>query len=243
MAVESADPERSAARAEALLAPRLPRHRQPGEADLAAVAAPDGTAVFVLGAQDWFADFVALDPAGIDAPGWVEGIDHVALDHPLDSFDEAVLFYRSVLGLEPRAELELAGPDGLVHSRALTGGGVRLAVSVQPAHGLQHVAFACPDVLAAARGMAERGVPPLPMPDNYYDDLAARTELDPELVETLSELGVLYDRDDAGGELLHCFTATVGGRLFFELVQRCGGYEGFGAANSPIRMAAQRVTA
>ncbi len=33
----------------------------------------------------------------------------------------------------------------------------------------------------------------------------------------------------------------IGGRLFFEVVQRHGGYAGYGAANAPIRMAAQRT--
>jgi 4-hydroxyphenylpyruvate dioxygenase len=56
----------------------------------------------------------------------------------------------------------------------------------------------------------------------------------------MRELGVLYDRDDRG-ELLHCYTPVVGGRLFFELVQRIGGYDGYGAANAPVRMAAQRA--
>ena len=46
LAVESADPAGSAQRAERLLAPVLPRIRQPEEADLSSVAAPDGTAVF-----------------------------------------------------------------------------------------------------------------------------------------------------------------------------------------------------
>jgi 4-hydroxyphenylpyruvate dioxygenase len=30
------------------------------------------------------------------------------------------------------------------------------------------------------------------------------------------------------------------GRVFFELVQRDGGYRGYGAQNAPVRMAAQR---
>src|SRR4029450_11873568 len=46
LAVESSDPARSARRAERLLAPVLPRIRQPEEAELSSVAAPDGTAVF-----------------------------------------------------------------------------------------------------------------------------------------------------------------------------------------------------
>jgi 4-hydroxyphenylpyruvate dioxygenase len=79
------------------------------------------------------------------------------------------------------------------------------------------------------------------MPDNYYDDLAARLELDPALLEALREHGLLYDR--AGdGELLHFYTARIGGRVFFEVLERRGGYDGYGAVNSPVRMAAQRAT-
>ncbi len=86
---------------------------------------------------------------------------------------------------------------------------------------LQHVAFACADALAAARAMRERGVPLLAVPSNYYDDLEARLEHRPA---PLRELGVLYDRTPDGGELLHFYTARVGGRVFFEVLERRGGY-------------------
>ena len=52
-------------------------------------------------------------------------------------------------------------------------------------------------------------------------------------------LGVLYDRD-ADGEFLHFYTEILGGRVFFEVVQRIGAYAGYGEANSPVRMAAHR---
>src|SRR6185312_16554140 len=119
IAVETGDPPAAAARAEALLAPILDRRRGPGEADLAAVAAPDGTSVFFCRTDDrgqngWRHDFAPLEPAaGDDEPALLERVDHVALAQPFDFFDEAVLFYRSVLGLEPRDSLELATPDGL----------------------------------------------------------------------------------------------------------------------------------
>ncbi len=156
IAVESADPAAAAARAEALLAPILSRHRGPGEADLAAIAAPDGTSVFFCRTDDgggggWRQDFVPLEPLGATHEALVEGVDHVALAQPFDYFDEAVLFYRSVLGLEPRESLELAAPDGLVRSRAVTSadGSVRLALNVPvlaadtgAATALQHIAFA-----------------------------------------------------------------------------------------------------
>ncbi len=108
-----------------------------------------------------------LEPLGATHEALVEGVDHVALAQPFDSFDEAVLFYRSVLGLEPRESLELAAPDGLVRSRAVTSadGSVRFALNVPvlaagtgAATALQHVAFASRDALAAARahGRARR---------------------------------------------------------------------------------------
>jgi 4-hydroxyphenylpyruvate dioxygenase len=103
---------------------------------------------------------------------------------------------------------------------------------------LQHVAFACDDVFATARAMRDRGVPLLAIPDNYYEDLAARTELAPEAIERMRDLGVLYDAGERG-ELLHVYTAMAGESLFFEVLERRGGYEGYGAANSPVRMSAQ----
>lgn len=47
---------------------------------------------------------------------------------------------------------------------------------------------------------------------------------------------MLYDRDERGGEFLHFYTVMLGRRLFFEVVQRTGGY---GAPSTPVRMAAQ----
>jgi 4-hydroxyphenylpyruvate dioxygenase len=253
LAVESVDPEASAHRAELLFAPILARQRASDEAELAAVAAPDGTSVFFCRSDErpevrgWLQDFETL-AGGERASVGLETIDHITLAQPFDYFDEAVLFYRSVLGLEPGGSLELSAPTGLVRSQAVTNADrtVRLALNVpvlaggrSVAAGLQHIAFACPDVLAVAARMREAGFAPLAIPANYYADLAARVDPAPQLVESMRELGVLYDRD-AGGEFLHFYTPTIGDRLFFEVVERRGGYDGYAAANAPIRMAAQR---
>ncbi len=56
----------------------------------------------------------------------------------------------------------------------------------------------------------------------------------------MHELGLLYDRE-AGGEFVHFYPATVG-EVFFEVVQRRGGYDGYGAANAPVRLAAQHAS-
>ncbi|MEV8310840.1 TIM barrel protein [Streptomyces flavidovirens] len=248
--LESPDPALSAERAKALLSPVLPRHRAPGEAPLEAVAAPDGTELFFCdaGRPTWREDFDAVTPP----VGHIGRIDHVALSHPWDQFDEAALFYRSVLGLRPHESVEVADPYGLLRSRAMSNaaGTVRLALNIAHvgARGLpgQHIALADDDIVATARRL--RALPDdvlLPIPDNYYDDLRARFDLGEERHRELRELGLMYDRaddDGGGGEFLHLYTVTVG-RVFFEIVQRVGGYRGFGMANTPVRLAAQHAPA
>ena len=232
IALESTDPGRSAARAEAF-------------------AAPDGTQIFFArtGPDGWPADFL---PTGNEpGPGaGITGVDHVALTQPFDSFDEAGLFYRSVLGLDPETVTEYAAPFGLVRSRAVTGPdrAVRLALSVsllrrgEWAPGVpapQHIAFASDDVVATARALRAAGAPLLAVPGNYHDDLAARLDLDPDLLAAMRECGLFYD-EDGHGSYLQLFTEVLGSRVFFEVVQRVDGYVGYGSVNAPVRMAAHR---
>ncbi|MGY6653408.1 bifunctional sugar phosphate isomerase/epimerase/4-hydroxyphenylpyruvate dioxygenase family protein [Amycolatopsis sp. TRM77291] len=244
LGLTSANPAGSARRAEDLLAPVLPREHGPDEADLSAVAAPDGTEVFFCGNGEWLRDFV---PTGAAPSGTgITGIDHVALTQPFDHFDEATLFYRSVLGLEPEPVSEFAAPFGLVRSRAVGNRDVRLTLDSALvrrggwAPGVpspQHIALACDDAIAVARAMREAGAPLLSIPGNYYDDLDARFDL--PFSAALRENSVLYDRDSSG-EFLHFCTELVGSRVFFEVVQRIGGYHGYGVVNTPVYMTAHR---
>ncbi|MGY1824582.1 bifunctional sugar phosphate isomerase/epimerase/4-hydroxyphenylpyruvate dioxygenase family protein [Geodermatophilus sp. SYSU D00079] len=251
LGLESADPGRSAARAEAMSAPVLPRTRGAVEAELSAVAAPDGTQVFFTRTvpDGWPADFLPTGSAAGAGSG-ITRVDHVGLAQPFDAFDEAGLFYRAVLGLEPQEVTELAAPFGLVRTRAVTGPGrtVRLALSASTlrrggwAPGVpepQYVAFATDDIVATARALHAAGAPLLPVPANYADDLDARLDLAPELLAAIREHGLLYEEDAAGG-YLHLVTEVLGDRVFFEVVQRLGGYDGYGTADAPVRMAAHR---
>jgi len=77
----------------------------------------------------------------------------------------------------------------------------------------------------------------LTIPENYYEDVESRYELDPALLKAMRENGILYDRDDAG-EFFQVYTHAFEERFFFEIVQRRG-YRGFGAPNAGIRLAAQ----
>lgn len=251
-AVETADPAASARRAGRLCAPPLPRTTGPGEADLAEICAPDGTSVFLCRTSDsdsWAHDFVAVDEPSAAGTG-ITGIDHIGLTQPYDAFDEAVLFHHAVLGLDTIADGEYAAPFGLVRSRALADRGrrVRIALTVSllrrgewsPAVAdPQYVALACDDVLATAAAARAAGVPLLPVPGNYHDDLAARLELPDATIDAYRELGVLHERDDDGDYLQVC-TELLGGRLFLALVQRTGTHDGHGWADAPVRMAAHR---
>ncbi|WUD77198.1 sugar phosphate isomerase/epimerase and 4-hydroxyphenylpyruvate domain-containing protein [Streptomyces sp. NBC_00510] len=246
--LETPDPARAAQRAEAMLAPVLPRRRAPEDAPLDAVAAPDGTELFFAatdpaGTDGWLADFPPLHAVEDKGTG-IQRIDHLALTQPWHRFDEAALFHRGVLGLHPQESIDVADPYGLLRSRAVTttDGTVRIVLSVGPtpaddrtAHA-QHIALGTDDLLATAHHIRAAGGRLLAVPANYYDDLAARFGLSPDELAAYRELGILYDRD-AHGTFLHCYTETVG-RVFFEIVQR-DAYRGYGAPNAPIRLAAQ----
>lgn len=229
----------------------MPREHGPAEAELAAVTAPDGTAVFfcrsganAAGGADWTGDFVRTGERA--EPIGVTGIDHVGLAQPFDHFDEATLFYRAVLGLEPAVTGGFAAPFGMVRSRAVTDEHrtVRLALTVsllrrgQWAPGVsepQYVALAVDDVVTAATAARAAGATLLAIPDNYYADLDARTALP----AAYRELGVLHEQTRDGSYLQVC-TEVLGGRVFIALVQRTGHHDGCGWADAPVRMAAHR---
>lgn len=245
-----ADSDPAAERAAQLMAPPVYRRAYAGEQALRAFASPDGTEVFLSHAADWIPEFAGgLASGGDDSgPGREEEIhiDHVNLVQPWQSYDEAVLFYNSVLSLAPQPAEEVASPSGLVRSQVMRSpaNGVRLPLNLLPTgqptgpqgHA-QHVAIACHDLIGVVAAARARGLRPLKVPGNYYDDLEARFGLDEDFLATVRELDLLYDRD-AGGEYLHCYTETVG-EVFFELVERLGSYNGYGAGNAPVRLASQ----
>ena len=257
MALRVDDTARTLARAAALLCPPWQEPVGAGERRIPAVRAPDGTLIHLVqpdphGRSIWQDDF-QLDAAAEAAGEGVLAIDHVAQALPPGRMDSFVLFYRAVFGLRPEQLFELPDPFGLIRSRAMTStdNSVRLPlnisesgktatgrfVSAYAGAGVHHIAFACADIARTAAALRARGAPMLPIPANYYDDLAARWGLDDAALAELRSLGLLYDRDD-GGAFCHVYTDPFDDRFFFELVQR-DGYQGFGAANAAVRMAAQ----
>jgi 4-hydroxyphenylpyruvate dioxygenase len=253
------DPGSAARRATALRARLVPRHRKWDEADFTGIEAPDGLEVFLCerdaGDGSWLDDF---DPCPGESPFQAKtrltGIDHVCLEQPLTFVPETVLFYRSVLGLEPQRTQELASPYGLVKSQALAGGTdseggdgetVRFVINAPALGGgragprpAQHVAIRSSDIAATARAVSAQGLAVLAIPGNYYEDLSARHALDEASLGLYRRYNILYDEDCAGHAFRHFFVALPQGRVLFEIVDREPGYEGYGAGNAVVRMTA-----
>ncbi|KVE37624.1 bifunctional sugar phosphate isomerase/epimerase/4-hydroxyphenylpyruvate dioxygenase family protein [Burkholderia sp. BDU5] len=232
----------------------------PNERELQSVRAPDGSLEYFVdeapGAPTLYeSDFVLTDVDGPSEVGPLAGIDHVCLTLPADALDTWVLFFKTAFGFEAERNWLVPDPYGLVRSRAVRSpdGSVRIALNasvdrhtavVESLHryrgtGLNHVAFRTGDIVAAIGEFAADGVPFLRIPRNYYDDLAARYALPDDTIEMLSRHHLLYDRNETGGEFLHAYTELVDNRFSFEIVERRGGYDGYGAANAAVRLAAQ----
>jgi 4-hydroxyphenylpyruvate dioxygenase len=267
MAIRVDDTARTLERARTLLCPEWQESIGAGERRIPAVRAPDGTLVYLVqpetdGRSFWEDDFKLLPPngeppngelAGGDPAGLAE-IDHVVLALPSGRMATFVLFWRSLFGLVPQPQLDTPDPYGLVQSRALVSANGKLRmvlnasesratttgrfVSAYAGAGVHHVAFSTPDIVSTAEVFAARRAPLLAMPSNYFDDLSARWGLDDATLTALQRHELLYDRDGAG-EFWHLYTDAFHDRFFFEAVQRGGGYAGFGAANAPVRAAAQ----
>ncbi|HET8993088.1 MULTISPECIES: bifunctional sugar phosphate isomerase/epimerase/4-hydroxyphenylpyruvate dioxygenase family protein [unclassified Rhodococcus (in: high G+C Gram-positive bacteria)] len=238
-----------AQRAGALLWPTVDKTRGEGEAGLPGITSPSGLHVFVSaepGApDDWQTDFV---PTAEQSDGGWLGLDHVDVTVPEDELNQEISFFRTLFALEPENPEEYIQPHGRLRIRALraAAGNLRVALNVSDSgpdaatrYGITQLAFATSDVVAEVRRARSNGVEFLRPPDNYYVDLDARFVLEPGLLDTLREHGLLYDRV-GDGELLHAYTLPVPGGFQVELLERRGGYDGYGASNTHVRLAAPR---
>ena len=227
----------------------------PDEYRMPALRSPDGSLLHLVEpSYDPRQDFIADRPTSDPGAGLTR-VDHIGRAVPGAQLDSWLLFYRALLGLTPDASWDLPDPHGLVHSRALAdkarhvrfplafSEGARTVVAKAltsfAGSGVKQIAFATDDIFTAVATMQQRGARLLPIPANYYDELRAVSGLDAATVERMAAGNILYDADGHGGGFLHAYTETFHDRFFFEVVQRTGGYDQYGAANAPVRMAAQ----
>jgi 4-hydroxyphenylpyruvate dioxygenase len=234
----------------------MPR-AEPGELMIPALLGVGGSLLYLMetGTEGdiWEREFETAH-AGAHAPGaGLLRVDHIAQTMHYEEMLSWLLYYASLFELSNAPAVQVADPLGLVQSQAIESpeGGLRLTLNgslsnqtlsarfMQGFHGagVQHIALVTTDIFASARRLKELGLATLPIPRNYYDDLEARFELEPQRIERLAGLDILYDRD-AEGEYFQFYSRAFAKRFFFEIVERRG-YRAYGAANAPIRLAAQ----
>jgi 4-hydroxyphenylpyruvate dioxygenase len=232
---------------------------QTGETDIPAVRGLGGSLLYLIDdktdlGRHWEIDFDTLpdNPAGSADAGLV-AFDHIAQSMQYEEMLTWLLFYASLIEVRKTPVQDVLDPGGIVHSQVIEtpDGTFRLALNASLSRrtqssrflterfgsGVQHIAFATNDIFATVERLRAAGVEFLSIPKNYYDDLEARIDLPPDALERLRANDVLYDRQGMG-EYFQIYTETFDGGFFFEIVERRA-YPGFGAANAPIRLAAQ----
>jgi 4-hydroxyphenylpyruvate dioxygenase len=253
IAIDVDDAGKTMARAEALKAHTFYSPVGLGELEIPAIRGVGGSLLYFLetAGKNWDTDFEALrSDAATDR---LVSVDHISQSMPYDEMLSWLLFYTGILDLQRLPQMEIADPVGLVQSQALTNGdqGLRVILNGSSAtrtlssrfineffgSGVQHIAFSCTDIFATVADMRSRGADFLKIPDNYYDDIEAKYDLDAATMAALRDNQILYDRE-GDGEFFQIYTHTFDERFFFEVVQRRN-YQGFGAANAAVRLAAQ----
>ncbi|MGH1368346.1 MAG: bifunctional sugar phosphate isomerase/epimerase/4-hydroxyphenylpyruvate dioxygenase family protein [Maritimibacter sp.] len=243
-------------RAEQLGAQPFSQALVPGQVDIPAIKGLGGSILHVLDkghANVWEAEFGASGPAPKGAG--LTTVDHIAQTMSYDEMLSWSLFYTTLFTMHKAPMVDVIDPDGLVRSSAISAqdGAFRITLNGAETHRtlagsfladsfgapVQHVAFACDNIFETADSLAKSGFEPLEMPANYYDDLAVRFALSDDEIKRLKTGNILFDRDENGG-FYQLYSKPFAGGMFFEIVSRAAGYEGFGAPNAPFRIAAQK---
>ncbi len=188
---------------------------------------------------------------GPGAPFFTE-IDHCVGNVELGRMDEWVEFYHRVLGFTNMKEFvgdDIATEYSALMSKVVADGSRKVKFPInEPAvgkrksqideylefyggPGVQHIALATDDIVAAVRGMRAAGVSFLETPGSYHDTLGEWVGDTRVPLDELREQGILADRDE-DGYLLQIFTGPAQDRptVFFELIERHGS-QGFGKGN------------
>ena len=235
IAIDVDDAGKTMARAEALKAHTFYSPVGPGELEIPAIRGVGGSLLYFLetAGKNWDTDFEALrSDAATDR---LMAVDHISQSMPYDEMLSWLLFYTGILDLQRLPQMEIADPVGLVQSQALINGnqGLRVILNGSSAtrtlssrfineffgSGVQHIAFSCTDIFATVADMRARGADFLKIPDNYYDDIEAKYDLDAATMAALRDNQILYDRE-GDGEFFQIYTHTFDERFFFEIVQR-----------------------
>ena len=254
------DARATVVRATALGAEVFEQAPGPGELAIPAIRGVGGGIIYFIDATSdlakvWDIEFEPVEDETARVDVGLAAVDHVAQTMAYEEMLSWVLFYTAIFRTRKTPMVDIVDPAGLVRSQAIGNGDGSLRLTLNGAEnrrtlaghfiaesfgsGIQHLAFRTDDIFAAAAALRRNGLEPLAISRNYYDDLEARFGLEPELADRLRAENILYDRDGTA-EYFQIYSPMFGEGFFFEIVERRGGYSGYGGPNAPFRIAAQK---
>lgn len=259
MGLRVRDADQTVKRALMLGAPAFSQPVGSGELDIPAIKGVGGSVVHFIDEKSdlhrvWDIEFDPVPKTDAPQPAGLRRIDHVAQTMRYQDMQSWLTYYLTTFQMEKADVVDVVDPSGLILSQALSSpeGEVRLNLNGAGERrtfagaflregfgaGVQHIAFATDDIFETSAQLAASGFERLRIAANYYDDLKVRFDLKDDLVDELRAGNILYDRE-ARGEYFQIYSTAFWGGFFFEIVDRRGGYDGYGARNAPIRLAAQ----
>jgi 4-hydroxyphenylpyruvate dioxygenase len=196
--------------------------------------------------------FVSVAPHYAPSEVGLKYVDHCVGNVELGKMNEWVDFYSHVMGFRNLLTFDdktISTEYSSLMSKVMANGNDRIKFPInEPARGkkksqideyldfyggpgVPHLALATDDIIATVTALRDRGVEFLSVPTTYYEELQQRVGKIDEDVQSLTDLGILVDRDP-DGYLLQIFTKPVEDRptLFYEIIQRKGA-RSFGAGN------------
>ena len=259
MGLRVKDAGQTVERAAKLGAPTFSQPVGTGELDIPAIRGVGGSVVHFIDEKSdlhrvWDIEFEPVATTDVPQPAGLRRIDHVAQTMKHDEMQSWLLYYISTFEMEKTSVLDVTDPSGVVRSQAIASpeGEVRLNLNGAQSEqtlagafladrikaGVQHLAFLTDNIFETSKRLAETGFGRLSIPANYYADLQATFGIDDGFAAQLRAGNILYDRV-GDGEYFQIYSLPIFRGLFFEIVERRGGYDGYGARNAPIRLAAQ----
>ncbi|GAA4912308.1 4-hydroxyphenylpyruvate dioxygenase [Stackebrandtia albiflava] len=199
-------------------------------------------------------DRSALIASGAQPKRFFQALDHVVGNVEEGKMLDWVEFYQKVMGFTNIVEFvddAIATEYSALMSKVVANGTRKVKFPInEPAEGkkksqideylefydgpgVQHMALATNDIIAAVDAMRAQGVEFLEAPDSYYEDPELRERIGTVRVpiEELQKRSILVDRDE-DGYMLQIFTKPQQDRptLFYELIERHGSLS-FGKGN------------
>ncbi|MFC4336114.1 4-hydroxyphenylpyruvate dioxygenase [Salininema proteolyticum] len=192
--------------------------------------------------------------AGLEPKRFFQAVDHIVGNVELGKMREWVGYYEKVMGFTNIVEFvddAIATEYSALMSKVVANGTRKVKFPInEPAEGkkksqideylefyggpgVQHLALATNDILAAVDAMRANGVEFLNVPDAYYEDPELRERIGTVRVpiEELQKRKILVDRDE-DGYMLQIFTKPQQDRptMFYEIIERHGSLS-FGKGN------------